>query len=83
MFLDLIDFFFHLSVLLKPDFNCWNNFALSWVDRVITDTKSFVSVILNLPSPAELVIAQVDYHVNKKANFPINQRHFKSSPKIA
>ena len=27
---------FQLTVLLKPDFNCSRNFALSWVDKVTT-----------------------------------------------
>ena len=31
-------YLFQLIVLLKPDFNCSNNFALSWVDRVTTGT---------------------------------------------
>ena len=50
---------------LKPDVNCWNNFALSWVDRVTTGTKTFISVILNLALPVELVIKQVDYPAKK------------------
>ena len=29
---------FPLIVLLKPDFNCDNNFALAWVDKVTTGT---------------------------------------------
>ena len=29
---------FPLIVLLKPDFNCANNFAFSWVDKVTTGT---------------------------------------------
>ena len=51
-------YLFQLIVLLKPDFNCWSNFALSWVDKVTTGTCSFVSVIANFPSPVELVITQ-------------------------
>ena len=35
-------------VFLKPDFNCYNSFALSWVDKVTTWTQSFVSVIANV-----------------------------------
>ena len=35
--------------LLKPDFNCSNNFALSFVDKVTTGTYKFISVILNFP----------------------------------
>ena len=31
-------YIFQLSVLLKPDFNCGNNFALSWVDKVTNGT---------------------------------------------
>ena len=58
-------YLFQLIVRLKPDFNWWSNFALSCVDRVTNGTKSFVSVIVNLPSPVELVIKQVDDHVKK------------------
>ena len=76
-------YLFRLIILLKPDLNCWSNFALSWVDRATTGTKLFVSVIVNLPSAVELVITQVDDHVKKETNFIINQWHFKSSPKIA
>ena len=54
----LDSYLFQLIVLLKPDFNCWSNFALSWVDKVTTGTYSFVSVIENFPSAVELVIAQ-------------------------
>ena len=31
-------YLFQLIVLLKPDFNCDNNFALSWVVKVTTGT---------------------------------------------
>ena len=34
----LLDIFFKLIVLLKPDFNWGNNFALSWVDKVTIGT---------------------------------------------
>ena len=54
-----------------PDFNCWSNFALSWVDRVTTGTKIFVSVIVNLPSPVELVIIQADDYVKKRLTSPL------------
>ena len=37
-----------LIVLLKLDFNCFNSFALSWVDNVTTRTSSFLSVIVNV-----------------------------------
>ena len=43
-------YLFQLIVLLKPDFNSVNNFALSWVDKVTNGTWSFVSVILNVTS---------------------------------
>ena len=62
---------FQLIVLLKPDFNYWSNFALSWVDKVATWTQSFVSVILNLPLPVELVITQFDDHVQKRLTLQI------------
>ena len=63
---------FQLVVLLKPDFICWSNFALSWVDKVTTGTRSFVSVIVNLPWPVELVIIQVDDHVQKRLTSQLN-----------
>ena len=31
-------YLFQIIVLLKPDFNCYNSFALSWVDKVMTET---------------------------------------------
>ena len=39
---------FQLIVLLKPDFNCYNSFALPWVDKVTARTKRFVSVVSNV-----------------------------------
>ena len=54
-----------------------SSFVLSWVDTVTTGTKSLVSVIANLPAPVELIITQVDDHVN----FIVNQGHLKSFPK--
>ena len=59
-------YLFQLIVLLKPDFNCWSNYALSWVDNVTTGTKSFVSVIANLIAPVELVITQADDQVKMR-----------------
>ena len=41
-------YFFQLLILLKLDFNCCNNFALSWVDEVTAETWSSVSVIGNV-----------------------------------
>ena len=55
-----------LIILLKPDFNYSSTFASSWVDKVTTGTYSFVSVILNLLSPVESVITQVDDHIKKR-----------------
>ena len=52
-------YLFQLIVLLKRDFNCWNDFALSWVDKVTTGTLSFVSVIANLPASVEFIITEV------------------------
>ena len=50
---------FQLITLLKPDFNCCNNFSLSSVDKVTTGTYKFVSVISNFLSRVKLVITQV------------------------
>ena len=30
---------------LNPDFNCWSNFVLSWVDKIANGTKDIVSGI--------------------------------------
>ena len=35
---DFDGYLFELIILLKPDFNCCNNFTLSWVDKVTTGT---------------------------------------------
>ena len=51
---------------MKPDPNCCNNFALSCVDKVITGTYNFVSIISNFASPVKVLITQVDDHVNIK-----------------
>ena len=50
-------YLFQVIVLLKPDFNCYNSFALSWVDKVMTET-SFVSVIENFVLPVAEEIMQ-------------------------
>ena len=57
---------FQLFTLLKPDLNCWSSLELSCVDKVTTGTYNFVSVILNIPAPVELVIIQVDDHYKIK-----------------
>ena len=31
--------FFQLIVLLRPGFNCWGSFALSWVDKIQLEHK--------------------------------------------
>ena len=59
-------YLFQLIVLLKPGFNFWSNFALSWVDKVTTRRKCFVSVIANLSAPLESAIAQLDDHVKMR-----------------
>ena len=60
-------YLFQLNVLLKPDFNCFNSFTLSWVDKVTTGTLSFVSVTINVGSWSAAVPAtkhQLLYQVN-------------------
>ena len=60
-------YLFQLNVLLKPDFNCFNSFTLSWVDEVTTGTLSFVSVTINVGSCSAAVPAtkhQFLYQVN-------------------
>ena len=44
----LLESFFTLVAYLKPNFNCCNSFAISWVDKVTTRTQSFISVIANV-----------------------------------
>ena len=56
-------YLFQLIVFFKPDFHCWSNFVWSWVDKVAPRASSFVSVIVNISSPVELVITQIDEHV--------------------
>ena len=63
---DFDKYLFQLITFLKPDFNCCNSLALPCVDKVTTGTYNFVSVIANVPAPVELVITQVDEHVNIK-----------------
>ena len=41
-------YFFHLIVLLNPDFNCSKRFISFSFDKVTTDTYNFVSVISNI-----------------------------------
>ena len=60
------NYLFQLITLLKPDYNCWSSLELSCVDKVTTGTYSFVSVIVNVPTPVELVIRQVDDHVKRR-----------------
>ena len=55
-----------LIVLLKPDYNCCNSFALSWVGKITTRTRIVVSVIANFSTPAESVITQVDEQVRMR-----------------
>ena len=51
-------YLFQLIVLLKPDFNCFYSFALSWVVKVTVGTKSFACVILNFVAPVPGEITQ-------------------------
>ena len=74
-------YLFQLIVLLKPDFNCRSNFALSCVNKVTTGTLSFVSVILNFPAPVELVITQSLDHI--KIRLTSQLINGKCSPKIS
>ena len=58
-------YLFLFKVLLKPEV-IWSNFALSWVYKVTIGVKDFVSVIVNLLLPVELVMTQVDDHVKEE-----------------
>ena len=59
IYIDTFDWYlFQLTVLLDPDFKCCYMFLLCWLKGVITGRTSFVSVIANVPRPAELVIIQ-------------------------
>ena len=40
-------YLFQLITLLKPDFSCCNNFALSYVFKVTSGTYNFASVTAN------------------------------------
>ena len=51
-------YLFQLIVLLKPDFNCCNSFALSWIDKVIAGKDSFACAILNFAIPVAEEITQ-------------------------
>ena len=43
---DILDWYlFQLIVCLSSNFNCCSNVVLSWVDKLTTRTKSFVSII--------------------------------------
>ena len=53
-----------MNYSLKPVFNCSNNFALSCVNKVTNGTYNFVLLIPNVPAPLEIVITQVDDHIN-------------------
>ena len=43
-------YLFQLIALLKPDSNCFNSFTLSWVNKVMARTKTFVLFLLNVGS---------------------------------
>ena len=57
---------FELIVLLKPDFNSYDSFALSWVDKVTKGTWSFVYIILNFVAPVTEEIVQTSYQVKMR-----------------
>ena len=44
----LIDVLINLIVRFNPDFSCRSSFVLSYVDKVISGTESFVSVNANI-----------------------------------
>ena len=43
-----IEILFHLTFVLKPNFNCCNSFSVSWVHKVTTGAYIFVSVNVNV-----------------------------------
>ena len=50
-------YLFHLTVLLNPDFNISNNLFSFSVDKVMTGTYSLQSVILNVASVGDSILA--------------------------
>ena len=68
----LISILFQLIVLLKPDFNSFDRFALSQIDKDSTGTQSFVFVIANVLAPVELVIKQFTAQVKMRQIYKIN-----------
>ena len=58
-------YLFQVNVLLKPEFDCLSSYVLSPVDKVTTETKSFVSVMSNFTLPVELIITQVANQFNQ------------------
>ena len=55
-----------MIVYLNLDFNCCNSLELSGFDQVTNGTYSYVSVILLVPAPVELVIKQFADQVNMR-----------------
>ena len=54
-------FYLHLFQLINcinSGFNCCNSFVLSWLDRFVAETSSFVSSTINLSATVKLEITQ-------------------------
>ena len=51
-------YLFKLIVLLKPDINSCNSFALSWIAKVTNGTQSFVSLIAHFVTTVATEITQ-------------------------
>ena len=67
--------FISINYSFKTWIFCCNNFALSWVDKVITETESFVSVIENVVPwfvTSVKTITQFADQVKNEINFTIN-----------
>ena len=71
-------YLFQLVVLLKPDYNCCNNFALSWVDKVLTWTQSRVLFIAN----DAFWFALLGYSRNHNTNYWPSQSKIKGISRI-
>ena len=70
---------------MNPALKCCTNFVSSWVDKVTTGAKSFISVIAKFAalSPCQLIlvnwICRASYN---KINFTIDWGHFMDSAKV-
>ena len=50
---------------INTDFNCWNSFTLTRVERVTTGTQSFALVIANVVVLSSLQIKQFSTNLNQ------------------